>query len=470
LLHEALRRTDPKDSLAYHAWHLLAQAHYKLGRVDSATLLYEKIAAESQAYPFLRARAYLALGSLYATQEPLRAQGYIAEATEIVEKHPHPLLSALIQNLLAYLMAEQGRPSEALSAAQKARQLLEIPPPEAGHPLLDSPTRVYAAVLANLASLYAERGNISEALKTYQDALARSQHNSDTVGIAHAVIGLARLHVAQRKAALAADLFRTFQSLYRHLPYALRREWLQTQAELLIGQGQLAAALDKYQEWVQEAEKEARQTQSSRIAQLRILSGLQEKEAQVAFLTQQQRRERLFYGISGVLGLLTLGGLVYAIRQTRRRAAEERNFRETIATQTQRIQEQARQLERQNEELTRISEVLTEALSTVQDSYMAARRLQRAILPPIERLLPGSAVYYEPMHEVGGDFYTAAADPFSGRLLIAVGDCTGHGISGAILSGIMAATLQNLFLQNPSQRPTTLPARTHQPTRLILQS
>jgi tetratricopeptide (TPR) repeat protein len=69
------------------------------------------------------------------------------------------------------------------------------------------------------------------------------------------------------------------------------------------------------------------------------------------------------------------------------------------------------------------------------DSITYARRLQDAILPPLELIrkqLPESFVFYQPKDIVAGDFYwmEIAEDV----LFIAAADCTGHGVPGAMVS------------------------------------
>jgi serine phosphatase RsbU (regulator of sigma subunit) len=69
------------------------------------------------------------------------------------------------------------------------------------------------------------------------------------------------------------------------------------------------------------------------------------------------------------------------------------------------------------------------------DSINYAKRIQDAILPPqqfIDQLLPENFVLYKPKDIVAGDFYWIEQ---SGDLIIlAVADCTGHGVPGAMVS------------------------------------
>ncbi|MCS7152499.1 MAG: SpoIIE family protein phosphatase [Bacteroidia bacterium] len=455
LLYNILKDDAVEDSLRLHALLLLAQTHYKLGRSDSAALLYEQVIEKSSAHPFLRARAHLGLAGLLADRDLLRALGHAAEAAELADKLRVPLLTAITYTQLAFLTAEQRNLSQAITyaqqaieAAQKARDAKQF------HFLLSSPTAIYLAATANLASLYAETGRLKEAEALYQKVLTEAR--GDSLAFAQGIIGLSGLYFQQKAYAQAEKLLVGHKALFSRLPYSLRKEALRLQAQIHIAQNRLAPALELYEKLLQEAETHAMESHSARTEQLRLLSGIETQEMRLRSLEESRRQERKFYFILGGIGLVALGAMGFAVYGARRRATEERSFREIIATQSKRIEEQAHRLEKQNEELIRISETLAEALSTVQESHLAARRLQRAIMPDIERILPGSAIYYQPMHEVGGDFYAFTSNPQAARILFMLGDATGHGVSGAILAGIFVSTVQNLFQRDPFQSPQAL--------------
>lgn len=79
--------------------------------------------------------------------------------------------------------------------------------------------------------------------------------------------------------------------------------------------------------------------------------------------------------------------------------------------------------------------ILEERSNEFQASVTYASRLQQAILPN-ERLFKeafdDAFVMYEPKDVVSGDFYWIYKS--ENRIYFAVGDCTGHGIPGAMLS------------------------------------
>ncbi|MES2515616.1 MAG: SpoIIE family protein phosphatase [Bacteroidota bacterium] len=92
----------------------------------------------------------------------------------------------------------------------------------------------------------------------------------------------------------------------------------------------------------------------------------------------------------------------------------------------------------------------------IMDSINYAKRLQDAILPSdklFNKLFNGDIIIYNPRDVVSGDFYwlakTTTTDERNLSLkLLAVFDCTGHGIPGAFMS-LLVSVLLNDTLKNP---------------------
>ncbi len=82
------------------------------------------------------------------------------------------------------------------------------------------------------------------------------------------------------------------------------------------------------------------------------------------------------------------------------------------------------------------------------DSINYAKRLQQAILPPLEEItqyLPDSFVLYKPKDIVAGDFYFA--DHKGDHFFIAAADCTGHGVPGAMVSVVCSNALNRAIIE-----------------------
>jgi serine phosphatase RsbU (regulator of sigma subunit) len=79
--------------------------------------------------------------------------------------------------------------------------------------------------------------------------------------------------------------------------------------------------------------------------------------------------------------------------------------------------------------------IVEEKNKEITDSITYAKRIQTAMLPSIEKIqesLPSSFVYYQPKDIVAGDFYWFMKK--DNKILLAVADCTGHGVPGAMVS------------------------------------
>jgi len=87
-------------------------------------------------------------------------------------------------------------------------------------------------------------------------------------------------------------------------------------------------------------------------------------------------------------------------------------------------------------------EIIKEKNKDMTDSIHYAKRLQDAILPPlnlIKQFLPKSFVLYKPKDIVAGDFYWM--ERTGDNILIAAADCTGHGVPGALVSVVCSNAL-----------------------------
>jgi serine phosphatase RsbU (regulator of sigma subunit) len=98
--------------------------------------------------------------------------------------------------------------------------------------------------------------------------------------------------------------------------------------------------------------------------------------------------------------------------------------------------------EEYEEELEEKNKIISEKNHEIIDSIVYARRLQEAIIPPekvISESVPESFILYKPKDIVAGDFYFA--DHKGDYFFLAVADCTGHGVPGAMVSMVCSNAL-----------------------------
>jgi serine phosphatase RsbU (regulator of sigma subunit) len=102
-------------------------------------------------------------------------------------------------------------------------------------------------------------------------------------------------------------------------------------------------------------------------------------------------------------------------------------------------------------------EIIEQKNKEITDSINYAKQIQRAILPfrnEMQRLLPQSFCLYMPKDVVSGDFYWAAEH--DGKVLVAVADCTGHGVPGAFMSMLGSSKLDHAVLERGLTRPSDI--------------
>lgn len=96
---------------------------------------------------------------------------------------------------------------------------------------------------------------------------------------------------------------------------------------------------------------------------------------------------------------------------------------------------QANIIEEKNIELENANIEIAKKNKDITDSINYAKRIQEAILPPdklVKEYIQNSFILYKPKDIVSGDFYWMGHK--DKKVLFAVGDCTGHGVPGALMS------------------------------------
>lgn len=124
---------------------------------------------------------------------------------------------------------------------------------------------------------------------------------------------------------------------------------------------------------------------------------------------------------------------------SKRYALTKANFLNTL-----RIQNAARTIEEKNNDIT--------------DSINYARRIQSTLLPKesfLQDNLPGHCVFFRPKDIVSGDFYWCARMN-DNDFTVVVGDSTGHGVPGAIMSMLNIASLNEMLNMTGSVSPSKI--------------
>ncbi|OAA93683.1 SpoIIE family protein phosphatase [Clostridium coskatii] len=105
---------------------------------------------------------------------------------------------------------------------------------------------------------------------------------------------------------------------------------------------------------------------------------------------------------------------------------------------------------------------LQESNEKIKDSIEYAKRLQESILPldkEMKKVFMDSFVIWKPRDIVGGDFFWLRE--VEDMIILAVGDCTGHGVPGALMTMTVNAILHDIVTTINSDDPSTILKELH---------
>ncbi|HCT30118.1 MAG TPA: hypothetical protein DIW31_05175 [Bacteroidales bacterium] len=117
-----------------------------------------------------------------------------------------------------------------------------------------------------------------------------------------------------------------------------------------------------------------------------------------------------------------------------------------LEVKNEKILSQNKLLESQSIELSKQRDQLLIHKQNITDSILYASHIQKALLPSEDILrvvFSDYFIFYEPRDIIGGDFYYVKK--IDNTLVLAVADCTGHGVPGALLSMLGISYLNEII-------------------------
>lgn len=105
----------------------------------------------------------------------------------------------------------------------------------------------------------------------------------------------------------------------------------------------------------------------------------------------------------------------------------------------------------------------------ITDSINYAKRIQEAILPPIEEIqkaFPDSFILFQPKDVVSGDFFGFFES--GNKKIILAADCTGHGVPGALMSMVGNEQLTKIIQERNITKPSFILDELHSGVRSAL--
>ena len=376
-------------------------------------------------------RTLIDIGKCYSQLNQTElAVNYLNKAYRMAQKGDAKYLQIEILTSLGNSVSNKESKSEALRYYIEALQLSEKV----------NYTKNIAALNSNIADMFLAQRDYTKSMNYYNNALLISQstHNLRDEAYFTSNIGALYLNLNQTDKAEEAQL--------KALTIA---EGFNDKFLLANIYGQLAKTYEKmdkyvkaynYQRKLLDIELKTYNEQNARqIAEVQTKYETVRTEKELGDLKMQQinKDKNLQQYKIGLIALIITTILVVIILITLAAFSRQRK-RLNFA-----LQEKNKLIETQNKKIT--------------DSINYAKRIQDSILPEadeIQKILPQSFVLFQPKDIVSGDFFWLSQ--IDNRILIAVADCTGHGVPGAFMSMIGNTLLNEIINYNPYLLPSKI--------------
>ena len=407
----------------------------QLGDIDLADELLE------EAIPvFMDSRAFSSLAHAYATKSNIlgrvdeveRSTEYLYKAIEYARKDPNKTnLVRYLQNLAVRYIYTINEPDTAAvtSLLKEAEELIR------GDSKADLEDKI--VLLALKARVQFLAGNLNDAVMLYAESYALSLEENIPDKQTTMLMRLGEVYLKMRRFDEALQSVNSSLRVAQEndYPYEEMEAW-EVLYQIYETQGADGKALEAYKrkthlnDSLHAVEKANKVNAMERRLQLAELQKSQEK------LLLEADNERKLRESADAKSLLLTGGIALAlvlVLVILFSLVRANRLNKKVKNQHRLLQKQQSQLEEAYKDLT--------------DSVRYSKRMQDALLPEkqwLEQYLGDTGLIYLPRDIVSGDFYwiTQASD---GTIYLAVGDCTGHGVPGAMLSLLAMNTLNRIF-------------------------
>lgn len=204
------------------------------------------------------------------------------------------------------------------------------------------------------------------------------------------------------------------------------------------------------------AEMEAKYENEKKQLEIEKMQKQKELDDKTIEAQQAKNRKQQIIIISAIGGfMIILGFLIIIFRMFRqkRRAnillseqnAEINQQKEEISAQRDEIETQRDEITAQRDTVMLQKNNIEEQKKEITDSINYARRIQQAVLQTGEfavKLLGDHFILFKPKDIVSGDFFWGTR--INNNLIVAVADCTGHGVPGAFMSMLGVSFLKEI--------------------------
>ena len=295
-------------------------------------------------------------------------------------------------------------------------------------------TELLLTVIYNMGLLIEDLGEYEQASREYLKVLriATMQHNSQVLAEAYYSLGRSMNNSGKADSAIYY-LNKAIETANQSNLEELKSWALADRAGIYAAIGRYKEATDDYDSALIAKDK----VDKKNLEKVRLFTqNYMQYEADVHQELQMQRNRTLKNFITALICLVFLINAIIVILY--RNNVQKKKANTKLAEQRDEISKQHQEIAKQHREIT--------------ESIAAASIVQKAALPPqefMDQILPEHFIFFRPHNSphntVSGDFYWMAKK--GSYIIVAVADCTGHGVSGAIVSMLGISSLNKIVVE-----------------------
>lgn len=420
------------NEFQYRRYVRKAQIFKILGELDSSVYYCNLVLSKSlanQKHEFT-SWVYSELGGISTSQGNFnKAIDYFRKQEQIIKEHHLKEHVSGIYNNLGIAYGSKGDWDMAMEFFRRSTQ----------YDLLNKIEGNLGSDFNNIGVVWMIREQPDSAAKYFAKGLEYRIKNNDMLGIGGSLNNLALMSLGKKDYTRCKLLLDSAYRIAENNGFKkLQLEVLESYTNLYASKGDFKTAFD-YQKKTHATEKKFHTEESnSKIQTLEGDIAIQQKQAELlqkdlalTKLDKEKQRQKSVI-LAGTVFLLGALLFLYNFIKSNR----------TLRERNQLINEQKLTIEEKHKDIT--------------DSISYARKIQSALIISEEKLRSGigpSFVIFKPRDIVSGDFYWYSEH--SGSKIIALADCTGHGVPGAFMS-MIGITLLNKIV---NERGITSPGK-----------
>lgn len=303
----------------------------------------------------------------------------------------------------------------------------------------------------NLGVVYRALNQVDSSLYHFERARVLNKEIGDKEGEALSYLNLGALYTLKKQYGKSIGLHETALAMSEEIgDRALLRDVEKSISEAYMLAGLHEKAAFHYKRTVDLSDSIYNEENSRQINEMQAKYDTQKKENEIALLNadkkfqeEQSKKQRIVLNaVAAGAGLIViLAFVLFRSNKLQKRANEQ-------------LSKQKSELEKAYDLLNLANLQIVAKNQEITDSINYAKRIQLSILPEKEKLnslFKESFIVYRPKDIVSGDFYWFGET--NGKKVLAVADCTGHGVPGALMSMIGHEKLLEAIQENNANDP-----------------